>query len=88
MSLCLSRPVGRVVVVLALWALSALAASAQPPVTVTSADPAIGEQETVGLVVKVKGKSFAAGAVADFFRSGTSDPAGVTVHGHAVCQFH
>ena len=81
MSLCLSRPVGRVVVVLALWALSALAASAQPPVTVTSADPAIGEQATDGLVVKVKGKSFDAGAVAAFFRSGTSESGGIMVTG-------
>jgi FG-GAP repeat len=79
MSLCLSRPVGRVVVVLAFLAFSTLAATAQPPVTVTAADPAIGETETVGLVVKVKGKNFGAGARADFFKSGTSDPAGISV---------
>lgn len=78
MSLC-SRHAVRVVVVLAFWAFSALGAAAQPPVAVTAADPSSGEQETTGLVVKVKGKNFAAGASVDFFRSGTSDPAGITV---------
>jgi len=79
MSLSLSRSVGRVVLVLACLALSTLVATAQPPVTVTAADPSTGEQETVGLIVKVKGKNFAAGARADFFKSSTSDPAGITV---------
>jgi hypothetical protein len=53
-------------------------ASAQP-VSVTAADPAVGEQETIALVVKVTGKNFAPGARADFFKSKTTDPAGIAV---------
>lgn len=79
MSLCFRRSIGRVAMVLACWALSGVVAKAQPPVTVSAADPSSGEQDTVGLVVKVTGKNFAAGARTDFFRSGTSDPAGITV---------
>jgi hypothetical protein len=58
--------------------------SAQPPVTVTAADPTSGERESMGLVVKVTGKNFAPGARADFFRSGTNDPAGVAVQSTRV----
>lgn len=79
MSLCLSQRAARVVGVLVCWAISAQLATAQPPVTVSAADPSVGEQETMGLIVKVTGKNFSAGARADFFRSGTSDPAGITV---------
>lgn len=80
MSPCLRRCVACAVVMFACWTASTRRAAAQPPVTVTAADPSVGEQETVGLVVKVKGKNFAAGARAEFLRSGTSDPAGITVH--------
>jgi len=57
---------------------TAAPASAQK-VTVTAADPASGEQDTLALVVKITGRNFANGARADFFKSGTTDPAGVTV---------
>jgi hypothetical protein len=68
---------------LLLWLASAPVA-AQPPVSVTGAVPAEGEQDTVGLLVKVTGKNFGQGARTDFFRSGTSDPAGVTVRSSRV----
>jgi hypothetical protein len=53
-------------------------ASAQN-VTVTAANPPSGAQDTVSLVVKITGKNFAPGARSDFFKSGTTDPGGVTV---------
>lgn len=59
--------------------LMAPAVATAQPVSVTAANPASGEQETLGLVVKVTGKNFAPGARADFFKSSTSDPAGITV---------
>jgi hypothetical protein len=65
------------------WVLDA-PVSAQPPVSVTAADPTSGERESVGLVVKVTGKNFAPGARVDFFRSGTSDPGGVAVQSTRV----
>ncbi len=68
----------------ALCCVLATPVSAQPPVTVTAADPATGERESVGLVVKVTGKNFTPGARADFFRSATSDPAGVAVQSTRV----
>ena len=46
-------------------ALAAWPAAAQP-VSVTSAEPSVGEQESVGLQVRVKGKGFATGAQAEF----------------------
>jgi len=76
-----TRIVGRTT--LLLW-LAVAPAYAQPPVAVTGAVPAEGAQDTVGLVVKVTGKNFGQGARADFFRSGTSDPAGVTVRSTRV----
>jgi len=42
------------------WALISGSAAAQP-LSVTSADPASGEQATGGLIVKIKDKSFAGG---------------------------
>lgn len=65
--------------VLVLTFAAAVPAAAQPPVAVTAADPASGEQDTTGLVVKVTGKNFGANARTDFFKSGTSDPAGIVV---------
>jgi FG-GAP repeat protein/VCBS repeat protein len=50
-------------------------------VSVTAADPNTGEQGTLSLVVKISGKNFAPGARSDFFLSGTTNPAGITVHG-------
>jgi len=69
---------------IALLALVATPAAAQPPVAVTAATPASGEQDTIGLVVKITGKNFSQGARADFFRSGTSDPAGIAVQSTRV----
>jgi uncharacterized delta-60 repeat protein len=48
-------------------------------IAVTAANPPTGEQDTSGLVVKITGKNFQPGARSDFFKSGTTDPAGVTV---------
>src|SRR4029079_7229563 len=65
--------------VLACWILAGSAAAQN--VTVTTADPNTGAQGTTSLVVKISGRNFAPGARADFFLSGTSNPAGITVHG-------
>lgn len=54
------------------------AASAQT-ISVTSANPPSGEQGALGLEVVVGGKGFKNGAKAAFFKTGTSDPAGVSV---------
>jgi hypothetical protein len=62
---------------------AATAVSAQP-VSVTAADPSQGEQNVEGLPVRLTGKNFAAGARVDFFRSGTSDPAGIVVRSAVV----
>lgn len=70
--------------VLALTFAAALPALAQPPVAVTAADPASGEQDTAGLIIKVTGKNFGANARTDFFKSGTSDPAGIVVRSSRV----
>jgi hypothetical protein len=56
------------------------------PVSVTAADPPQGEQSTVGLVVRITGKNFASGARVDFFRSGTSETAGVVVRSAVVTK--
>lgn len=72
------RALVRALSVAAAIVISAATAAAQP-VSVTGANPPIGEQDTVGLIVRVTGRNFAPGARADFFKSKTSDPAGVTV---------
>ena len=68
---------------LSLAALVIVLAVAQPAaaqnVQVTAADPPSGEQDTLALVVKITGKNFQSGAQVDFFRSGTTDPSGITV---------
>lgn len=58
--------------------MTAVTAAAQP-VSVTGANPPTGEQDTVSLIVRVTGRNFAPGARADFFKSKTSNPAGITV---------
>jgi hypothetical protein len=60
--------------------LSAHTAAAQN-VSVTAANPNTGAQGTTALIVKISGKNFAPGAMTDFFLSGTTNPAGITVHG-------
>src|SRR5262245_11118335 len=60
-----------------LWSSPARAQSVQ----VTAAMPNSGAQGTTALVVKITGKNFAPGARAEFFKPGTTDPAGVTVRG-------
>ena len=55
--------------------------SAAQNVSVTAANPPSGEQDTVSLVVKITGKNFAPGARSEFFKSGTTDPSGITVRG-------
>jgi uncharacterized delta-60 repeat protein len=47
---------------------------------VSAASPAAAEQGTVNLNVKVTGKGFKNGARANFFLTGTTDPAGVQVN--------
>ncbi len=74
----------RLALVAALIWLLATPSAAQPPVSVNAAVPPEGAQDTVGLLVRITGKNFAPGARADFFRSGTSDPAGVTVRSTRV----
>jgi len=66
-------------VVLTLCATLVAGTAAAQNVSVTAANPNNGEQGTISLVVKISGKNFAAGARSDFFKSGTTDPAGVTV---------
>jgi FG-GAP repeat/FG-GAP-like repeat len=66
-------------VVLTLCATLAAGTAAAQNVSVTAANPNNGEQGTLSLVVKISGKNFAPGARSDFFKSGTTDPAGVTV---------
>jgi hypothetical protein len=53
-------------------------ASAQT-IVVSSATPASGEQGSANLNVIVKGKGFKAGATAKFYKTGTTDPGGVTI---------
>ena len=48
-------------------------------IAVTAADPPIGEQGTINLNVLIKGKGFKNGAKAMFFKTRTTDPAGVNV---------
>ncbi len=60
------------------WGGAAPAASEQP-IAVTSANPPSGDQATLSLDVVIGGKSFKNGAKAAFFKTGTTDPAGVTV---------
>lgn len=72
------RALVRVLGVAAAIVTTAVTAAAQP-VSVTGANPPTGEQDTVSLIVRVTGKNFAPGARADFFKSKTSNPAGITV---------
>ena len=48
-------------------------------IQVTAADPPTGEQGTINLNVLIKGKGFKNGAKAKFYKTGTTDPAGVNV---------
>ncbi len=48
-------------------------------ISVTAADPPTGEQGALNLNVIIKGKGFKAGAKAKWFKTGTTDPAGVNV---------
>jgi hypothetical protein len=48
-------------------------------ISVTAADPPTGEQGALNLSVIIKGKGFKNGAKAKFFKTGTTDPAGVNV---------
>jgi uncharacterized delta-60 repeat protein len=66
-------------VLLALMGLLVATDAMAQNISVTAANPSSGEQDTVGLVVKIAGKNFANGARSEFFKSGTTDPAGVTV---------
>ena len=65
------------------WMLAMLLAvvpvSAQQ-VTVTSAEPSSGEQDTVSLDVRVKGKGFGAGAQAKFYIDDDAVTGGITVN--------
>jgi uncharacterized delta-60 repeat protein len=60
------------------WGGNVPAAFAQT-IQVTSATPATGEQGTDNLTVTIKGKGFKSGATALFFKTTTTEPAGVTV---------
>jgi uncharacterized delta-60 repeat protein len=60
------------------WGGAVPAASAQT-ISVTAADPPTGEQGTLSLSVTIKGKGFKNGAQSQFFKTGTTNPAGVTV---------
>ena len=68
-----------VVVALGLPGSVAVPSAATTTITVTSAVPSTGEQGTLGLDVVVGGKGFKSGAKAQFFKTGTTDPAGVNV---------
>ena len=48
-------------------------------IAVTAADPPTGEQGALNLNVLIKGKGFKNGAKANFYKTGTGDPAGVNV---------
>lgn len=73
-------------IVLALGILAVLAlqdsspSQAQGQVQVNAADPAAAEQGTINLNVRVTGKGFKAGARAQWFVTGTTNPGGVTVN--------
>jgi uncharacterized delta-60 repeat protein len=60
------------------WGGNVPAAFAQT-ISVTAADPPTGEQGTLNLSVIIKGKGFKTGAKAKWFKTGTTDPAGVNV---------
>jgi len=68
-----------VAVILALpWVGGVGTASAQA-LSVTSANPSSGEQGTLNLDVTITGKGFKNGANANFYKTRTTDPAGLTV---------
>jgi hypothetical protein len=56
-----------------------LVQQAAAQITVSSADPPSGAQGTYSLDVTIKGKGFKSGAKAAFYKTGTADPAGVSV---------
>ncbi len=60
------------------WGGNVPAAFAQT-ISVTAADPPTGEQGALNLNVIIKGKGFKNGAKAKFYKTGTTDPAGVNV---------
>jgi hypothetical protein len=77
-----SRPLPHRLALATLLVACAIAGSAAAQtVQVTAANPNTGAQGTTSLVVKISGKNFAPGAKTDFFLSGTTNPAGVTVRG-------
>ena len=59
------------------WSGAVPEAAAQ--ISVAAADPKVGEQGTLNLSVKITGKGFKNGAKAAFFKTKTTDPAGVNV---------
>jgi hypothetical protein len=61
-----------------LWGGAVPAATAQT-IVVTAADPPSGAQGTINLNVLIKGKGFKIGAIARFYRTGTSDADGIVV---------
>ena len=66
------------VTLVVLWGGAVPAATAQT-IVVTAADPPSGAQGTINLNVLIKGKGFKTGAIARFYKTGTSDPAGIVV---------
>ena len=56
-----------------------LCRNCEAQISVTAADPPAGEQGTLNLTVKITGKGFKNGAKAKFFKTSTTDPAGVDV---------
>lgn len=56
-----------------------LVQQAAAQIAVSSADPPTGQQGTLNMSVIIKGKGFKSGARAEFYRTGTTDPAGVKV---------
>src|ERR1700758_3933930 len=76
-----SRPA--VILTILSIAIVLLANSARAQISVTSALPNSATQGTINLDVTVGGKGFKAGAQAQWFISGTTNPGGVTVNSTA-----
>ena len=68
-----------ITILLAILFLGAGMAYAQK-VQVKSADPSAAEQGIINLGVTINGNGFDDGSVATFLLSGTTNPAGITVH--------
>jgi hypothetical protein len=77
----------KVIIVIAAFVLMALGlpwggtvpATFAQTISVTAADPPMGEQGTLNLNVLIKGKGFKNNAKAKFYKTGTTDPAGINV---------